>query len=216
MRPLTRDSKGDSSGVKRAAVPLCESLGLYQLEAPTIPLMTQSQQNPEIQKGILVLFLHVIRHVFQILAATFLVKTCLVEVESADFFFSPPPLTQQVSECPYCSRMAAATQTYECVLVWKYCRQPLAIKLGRSRALYFTCLFGAVTPTSAFQDLATIYLFLPIEGNIQDFSFFHGGELTVNRPAFVSSASTDRAWLCFSLTDAFQRRSAVGFLSVYI
>lgn len=89
-----------------------------------------------------------------------------------DFISSyPPPLTQQVSECPYCSRMAAATQTYECVLVWKYCRQPLAIKLGRSRALYFTCLFGAVTPTSAFQDLATIYLFLPIEGNIQGFFF---------------------------------------------
>lgn len=132
------------------------------------------------------------------------------------FFSNPQPLTRQVSECPYCSRMAAATQTYECVLVWKYCRQPLAIKLGRSRALYFTCLFGAVTPTSAFQDLATIYLFLPVEGNIQGFSFFHGCELTVNRPAFVSSASTDRVWLCFSLTDAFQRRSAVGFLYKYI
>lgn len=160
---------------------------------PTIPLMTQSQQNPEIQRGISVLFLHVTRHAFQILAAAFLVKTCLVEVESAD---PHPPLTQQVSECPYRSRMAAATQTYECVLVWKYCRQPLAIKLGRSRALYFTCLFGAVTPTSAFQDLATIYLFLPIEGNIQGF-FFHGGELTVNRPAFVSSASTDSVALFF-------------------
>lgn len=53
----------------------------------------------------------------------------------------------------------------------------------------FPCLFVAVTPTSGFQVLAATYLFLPIQGNIEEFCFFsHRGDLTANRPAFVSSA----------------------------
>lgn len=36
------------------------------------------------------------------------------------------PLTQQVSECPFCSQLIAASYKYECVFVWKYCLQPLA------------------------------------------------------------------------------------------
>lgn len=62
-------------------------------------------------------------------------------------------------------------------------------------ALEFPCLFVAVTPTSGFQALATIYLLLPIQGNIHEFS--HRGDLTVNRTAFVSNAPTDIVWLCF-------------------
>lgn len=50
--------------------------------------------------------------------------------------------------------------------VWKYCQQPPAFTLGTSKALHFKWLFVAVTPTSGFQDLAAMYLFLPIQGNI--------------------------------------------------
>lgn len=52
---------------------------------------TKSTASRKIQKGISVLFLHVIRRAFQILAAPFLVKTCLVEVESAGYKIPPTP-----------------------------------------------------------------------------------------------------------------------------
>lgn len=59
--------------------------------------------------------------------------------------------------------------------------------------------FVAVTPTAGFQDLATIHLFKPVQGNILEFS--HRGDPTANRPTFVPHAMTDTAWLCFPLTN---------------
>lgn len=105
-------------------------------------------------------------------------------------------LSQQVPECPRCSRLAAAPQTYECVLVCgNICRQPPAIKLGRSgRLVLLTALWSCHTGLSlsnTWLQYISLFFIHPLEGNIGSFSFFQMGvELTVNRPAFVSSGTT--------------------------
>lgn len=90
-------------------------------------------------------------------------------------------------------------QTHECVLVCgNICRQPPAIKLGRSSRLalltaLLSCRSGLSLSNTWLQYICFLGFFVhPLEGNgnIQGFFCFRiGVELTVNRPAFVSSGS---------------------------